>query len=138
MVSAIKSLHRYNIAPNPFLSILVIIVLAVVSFSGVFLYLYEIDFLDYLPTVSLCPFHAITGLPCPGCGMTRAMISLGQLNLGEAIGYNLFSIPLLILMTLYVWPGKFPSILQNQSFSIIIFCAVIFVWLMRLASSQTG
>jgi len=106
-------------------------VLAVVSSCGVFLYLLEIDFMNYLPTVSLCPFHAATGIPCPGCGMTRAMISLGQLKLDEAIEYNLFSTPLLILMVLYVWPRKFPSFLQHKIFSIIMLVVVIFVWLMR-------
>ena len=124
--------HRYNIDPNDSLRTLVIIALAVVSSSGVFLYLFEIDFMNYLPTVSLCPFHAITGLPCPGCGMTRAMMSLGQLKLEAAMEYNMFSTPLLILMVLYVWPGKFPSFLQHKLFSIIMVIVVIFVWLIRL------
>jgi hypothetical protein len=126
-----KSPYRYKIGTDNCLRILVIIVLAVVSSCGVFLYLLEIDFMNYLPTVSLCPFHAVTGIPCPGCGMTRAMISLGQLKLEEAIKYNLFSTPLLILMVLYVWPRKFPCFLQHKIFSIIMLVVVIFVWLMR-------
>ena len=128
--------HRYHIDPNDSLRILVIIALAAVSSSGIFFYLFRIDFLNYLPTVTLCPFHAITGLPCPGCGMTRAMISLGQLKLEAAMEYNLFSTPLLILMVLYVWPGKFPSFLQHKLFGIIMVIVVIFVWLMRLTGLQ--
>ena len=124
---------RYKITADHFLKISIIIVLAVISSAGVFFHLFEIDFITHLPTRSLCPFHAITGLACPGCGMTRAMIRLGQLKLGAAIGYNLFSLPLLILMIFYVWPGKFPSFMQHPVFSIFMLLLVIIVWLMRLS-----
>jgi hypothetical protein len=128
--------HRYHNAADNYLRISVVIVLAIVSSAGVFLYLFEIDFINHFPFRSLCPFHAITGLACPGCGMTRAMISLGQLKPGTAAGYNLFSMPLLILMILYIWPGKFPSFLQHQVFGIFIFILVIIVWLMRLSGMK--
>ena len=127
----------YKITADQFLRILVLLVLAAISSAGVFLHLFEIDFMNHLPARSLCPFHAITGLACPGCGMTRAMISLGQLKPGAAVGYNLFSMPLLTLMLLYVWPGKLPSFLQHQAFSIFIFILVILFWLMRLSGIQT-
>jgi len=129
--------HRYKITADQFLRISVILVLAAISSAGVIFYLFEIDLINHLPTRSFCPFHAITGLACPGCGMTRAMISLGQLKPGAALGYNLFSMPLLIFMILYVWPGKFPSFLQHQVFSIFILILVIIVWLMRLSGIQT-
>ena len=128
---------RYKITADHFLKISVIIVLAVISSAGVFFHLFEIDFITHLPTRSLCPFHAITGLACPGCGMTRAMISLGQLKFGAAVGYNFFSMPLFLLMILCVWPGKFPSFLQHQKFSIFMFILVLLVWLMRLSGIQT-
>ena len=41
-----------------------------------------------LPAVVLCPFRALTGLPCPGCGMTRAFCALGHGDLSGAFGYN--------------------------------------------------
>ena len=125
----------YHNATDHYLRISAILVLAVISSAGVFLHLFEIDFINHLPTRSLCPFHAITGLACPGCGMTRAMISLGQLKPGAAVGYNLFSMPLLSLMILYVWPGKFPSFLQHQVFSIFMLILVFLVWLMRLSGA---
>ena len=137
MMYARKPPHRYHNAADQMLRIAVILVLTVVSSAGVILHLFEIDFIDYLPSVSLCPFHVITGLECPGCGMTRALISLGQLKPGVAVGYNLFSIPLLILMLLYVWPGKFPSFLQHHAVGIFMFFMVILIWLIRLSGIQT-
>ena len=129
--------HRYHNAADQILRIAVILVLAVVSSAGVILHLFEIDFINYLPSLSLCPFHVIIGLECPGCGMTRALISLGQLKPGVAVGYNLFSIPLLILMLLYVWPGKFPAFLQHHAVGIFMFVMVILIWLIRLSGIQT-
>ena len=74
--------------------------------SGVLLHFWEIDALHYLPSISLCPFHVITGMACPGCGMTRAFLTLGQLKLQEAIALNPFSVPLFSVMIVYLWLGK--------------------------------
>ena len=35
-----------------------------------------------------CPFYAITGVPCPGCGLTRAGICLLQLDFAGAFALN--------------------------------------------------
>lgn len=45
-----------------------------------------------------CPIKAMTGLSCPGCGMTRAWLSLLQGDLSTALAYHpLFPLPLLLL-----------------------------------------
>lgn len=46
-----------------------------------------------------CVFHRFTGLYCPGCGMTRALISLIQFNPHQAIRYN----ALIIFLPLYLY-----------------------------------
>jgi hypothetical protein len=38
--------------------------------------------------VCLCPFKRVTGLPCPGCGATRAAVSLLQGDLSGAVAWN--------------------------------------------------
>ena len=47
-----------------------------------------------------CPFHVITGLNCPGCGISRAMKSLLLLRFADALKYNIMA-PFIILYILY-------------------------------------
>lgn len=44
---------------------------------------------------SLCVFHRITGLDCPGCGMTRAFLRLLHGDWRGAWAFNPWSLPLL-------------------------------------------
>lgn len=48
----------------------------------------------------LCYVRRITGLPCPGCGMTRAFCALSKGLPGEALRHNLLAYPLLLLLTI--------------------------------------
>ncbi|MFA5301298.1 MAG: DUF2752 domain-containing protein [Bacteroidales bacterium] len=45
---------------------------------------------------SFCPFKMLTGLPCPGCGMIKSMVSLYRGDLAESFRNHLFG-PLLVL-----------------------------------------
>lgn len=47
--------------------------------------------------VDLCPIHAVTGLPCPGCGVTRGIALVSQGELLTALGAHPF--------ILFLWPG---------------------------------
>ncbi len=38
----------------------------------------------------VCPFRAVTGLPCPTCGLTRVAHSLMRRDLGGALAINPF------------------------------------------------
>lgn len=44
-----------------------------------------------------CIFRTITGIPCPGCGLTRAAKSLITLKFREAFDYNAFIYPIVIM-----------------------------------------
>jgi len=41
----------------------------------------------------ICPINFLTGINCPGCGMTRAMHQLLNGNIEKAIWYNIMIIP---------------------------------------------
>lgn len=62
-----------------------------------------------------CPFHLVTGLNCPGCGVSRMLLSLLRLDLRAAFGYNaalLCLLPVFLLLFLaharrYVRDGSY-------------------------------
>ncbi len=57
--------------------------------------------LDYEALLPSCLFHELTALPCPGCGMTRALIHLTQLHLQLALESN----PLVLLLLTWSLAG---------------------------------
>jgi Protein of unknown function (DUF2752) len=63
---------------------------------GSFLYRY-----GYRLSFLKCPLRALTGIPCPTCGMTRSFVASAQGNLEAAIQYHLFG-PALFLLFLTV------------------------------------
>ena len=72
--------------------------------------------------VDLCPIHRFTGLPCPGCGMTRAVALFSQREFSLALGAHPFVIviwPLLALLAVLacvptsrvlVWEGRLDAL----------------------------
>ncbi|MEM1418084.1 MAG: DUF2752 domain-containing protein [Myxococcota bacterium] len=90
----------------------------------------------------LCVFRAATGLPCPGCGLTRASLALLRLDLGAAWSAH----PLVLVVTpLLAWaflaagaralgrsaPG--PEGLSRATW-IGLGAALLLVWGLRLAA----
>lgn len=67
---------------------------------------------DHLP--STCVFVNVTGYPCFTCGMTRAMIAIGQGDWHRAYIMNMMSFPLTAFLIL-VWVGLiYDSLLRNR------------------------
>jgi hypothetical protein len=54
----------------------------------------------HLPSV--CLFYNLTGLPCPGCGLTRSFVCLGHGHWREALHWHPLG-PLLFLVFALLW-----------------------------------
>ena len=50
----------------------------------------------------LCPLRRLTGLPCPGCGLTHAFVSLGHGDIAAALRFNALSLMLFPLGLLWI------------------------------------
>lgn len=80
-----------------------------------------------------CPWYALTGIPCPGCGMTRAVLAALQLDFITAFRMHsmVWSIPVLIA---FFWKdGKiFSKKWLNISLICVIFAGFFVNWIVRL------
>lgn len=52
--------------------------------------------------LTICGFKNLTGLPCPGCGLTHSFCALTQGDIGGAFAFNLLG-PLLYLALIILW-----------------------------------
>ena len=52
-----------------------------------------------------CPFHAVTGWWCPGCGLTRGVFALARGHVIDALRWNVFTpiVALSLLMSAFTW-----------------------------------
>jgi hypothetical protein len=54
------------------------------------------------PTFVLCLFRKVTGLPCPGCGMTRSFCALAKGNVHQSFLFHPLG-PLVFLAFIVAW-----------------------------------
>jgi hypothetical protein len=85
-----------------------------------------------------CPFKVITGIDCPGCGMTRAMTSLIDGHPGDAVLYNPFCFFLLFILILSLMPRRWMTRLEVNTrvlpllYSVVLFLVLAFWFFDRL------
>jgi hypothetical protein len=91
---------------------------------------------------SLCPIALITGIACPGCGMTRAVSHLIQGDMAGALTYHPLVIPVLVLAGaawgwFLLWrlgrAGPVPRRWLNTAI-LASAVALVAVWVVRLSS----
>ena len=74
--------------------ILTMAILAVLGFLALFP--------DLLPFHSRCLFRAVTGIPCPGCGLSRATEALFHGDIRASLWYNPLGIVIDVALVVYV------------------------------------
>jgi hypothetical protein len=97
------------------------------SILGVSLFICGILYLKVISPVFhihiQCLFHGVTGLYCPGCGLTRACLALLHLDIYQAFRYNmiLFILPPIYLLYFMLELAE----LKKQSKLVMAFMLVI-------------
>lgn len=86
-----------------------------------------------------CLFRAVTGIPCIGCGLSRAWLAALRLDLASAFRYHpmFWSIPLLILLAFF--DGKlFRKALWNRLLLILLTAGLAVCYLIRFVVYLRG
>ncbi len=68
-----------------------------------------------------CPFDAIFKIPCPGCGMTRAWLSVFKLQFAKAFSYHKMFWSLPVLFVGFLFDGR---IFNNKFLNVLIYIII--------------
>ena len=86
-----------------------------------------------------CPFHASTGLWCPGCGSMRALRAVLRGDLAAAAGFNVLMVAA-VPIALYgylTWTGKrtgwfrLPGIRVGPALAWVVVAVFVAFWILR-------
>ncbi len=128
-----KSIRHFRLWPSTYF-------LAALLVASAFLPLPHDNAIAGLP--SICAFHNLTRYPCPGCGLTRAWVSMAHGHLGEALMWHPLGPFLFISALIYtVWSAwlaltkpPFPQPLRAQRAMLLGLTTLLFTfWVARLA-----
>lgn len=88
-----------------------------------------------------CVFRTLTGIPCPGCGMTRALLALLSWDLSGALYYH----PLFFVPPLMAVCAALALVSRNEkrkklflALLILLFAAFTICWIVRVACGWRG
>ena len=117
--------------------------LALALLAGMLLLpLLAFDWVTAPGSLVLCPLRAVTGIPCPSCGLTRALAHLERGHWAEAVRFHPFA-PLifllvlaLVIMLVFEWPPIVPIIgnpLKNRRDVFLVFAGLVVFQVVRTA-----
>lgn len=104
----------------------IIVELSLLLFGYLLVYL-------FIPFFRLpCVFNLITGLNCPGCGISRMLVSFSQLEFLEGIKYNYFlafTFPVVVIFIIY---GGYFYVTNKKNkaleISLVIYLILFILW----------
>ncbi len=53
------------------------------------------------PTLNICLFRQATGIPCPSCGTTHAVLSITKGNFRQALNENILGFPVALMLVIF-------------------------------------
>jgi len=108
-------------------------VLAGGAMSGVLSASVGIDLIEHLDWAPGCAIRAWTGIECPGCGMTRALVLLGQFQFAACCRANPAAPLLALAMGLTAWrPGWLGN--RQDAVAWVASLLLVVVWLSRVVA----
>jgi hypothetical protein len=89
---------------------------------------------------SICFFKLVYGVPCPGCGMTRALAALAGGDLVSAIAFHPLVpiVPLLVFVAVFGKTGPFCSLYRSEVFWSVCAACFMAVWVVRMFALFPG
>lgn len=106
------------------------IVITVVLHGAVKYFLEQSIIESSLGHLAICPINFLTNFLCPGCGMTRAFLLIGELNFIEALNLNPLSFPFFLFMLFFV-TSKHKFHMSSTSLRITLIVAVSMLFITR-------
>lgn len=83
---------------------------------------------------AFCPMVIITGFPCPGCGMTRAVFYLLTGRVGQSIQMHPMGIPIVCIGFYFLWNryiiGKRAKGMKGLVIAALILLMACYIWRM--------
>jgi hypothetical protein len=113
--------------------------LFLISVFGAGLASYAFGFSPESMALLPCPLHFISGIECPGCGMTRACIALARGDWTQALHYNPLSMGLILFAGAYAlapgslrqkWARLTPGIRRTTKWAVL--ASVLLFWVFRI------
>jgi hypothetical protein len=75
-----------------------------------------------------CPLRAMTGIPCPLCGMTRACVAAVHGHLGAALSFNPAGLLLIVAAVVAVLRPQWLTRLRAPAWIVLAGVAAIWLW----------
>ena len=83
--------------------------------------------LPFHPSVA-CPFRSITGVPCPFCGLTRAVVAAAHGHLGTSLAFNPAGIVVLAFAAVAIVRPALLTRLRAPGWALLTIVGALWLW----------
>lgn len=88
----------------------------------------------WVEAVPLCLFKALTGVPCPGCGMIHSLVDAFRGDWSSSFAHHPLGLPLLAVWTLWLFAPRALKPLRRPAASLAALALVLGAYALRLAA----